>query len=312
MVAGPRLPSLVAIRAFESAARLGSFAKAAVELGTSAAAVSYHVRRLEEQTGLRLFFRYPQRLELTDAGASIATTVSDAFASLRTAFIKSVAQYETRLSLTTVPTLGTSWLTPKLGLFRVRHPEISLALDVSVELQDLSEGRFDAAIRNGNGQWPGLRAVELLPSIFMPLCAPALKAAAVDLGDPQRCLDVPLLGRADWWSLWYRALGHSNVEVAGRLGTSLAAEHLDAAMALAGHGITIGSPILFRSEIAAGRLVPAHDTAATEGRAFWLAYPAAHERSSKIARFRSWLCEEAAADCAACAEHIRGAIKVQR
>lgn len=50
MVTQRQLPSLAAIRAFEAAARLGSFARAAEELDTSAASVSYHVRRLEAQT----------------------------------------------------------------------------------------------------------------------------------------------------------------------------------------------------------------------------------------------------------------------
>lgn len=58
MVTQRQLPSLAAIRAFEAAARLGSFARAAEELDTSAASVSYHVRRLEVQTGICLFLRH--------------------------------------------------------------------------------------------------------------------------------------------------------------------------------------------------------------------------------------------------------------
>ena len=57
MVADARFPSLTSIRAFESAARLGSFAQAARELGTTAASVSYHVRQLERQIGVPLFLR---------------------------------------------------------------------------------------------------------------------------------------------------------------------------------------------------------------------------------------------------------------
>ena len=312
MVDAPRLPSLIAIRAFETAARHGSFAKAAAELGTSAASVSYHVRRLEQQTGLRLFRRYPQRLELTDVGATLATTVSEAFAALRAAFVKGVEHHETRLSLTTLPTLGTSWLTPRLGLFRARHPEMALELEISPTLYDLSEGHFDAAIRNGLGRWPGLKSIELFPSIFMPLCSPALKSAAAGLGDPRRRLEVPLLGRQDWWALWYQALGHPNVELGNRFGANLSAEHLDAAMAIAGHGITMGSPLLFSNEIAAGSLVLAHDAVASEGRAFWFVYPLALERSTKIARFKHWLCEQAARDRSEYAAQIAAAVLVKR
>jgi LysR family glycine cleavage system transcriptional activator len=308
MVSHRRFPSLASIRAFEAAARLGSFAKAAQELDTTSASVSYHARRLEEQIGVRLFLRYPQRVELTESGKLVAHEAINAFAALRASFIKAADVDEARFSLTTLPTLGTSWLTPKLGKFRAKHPEIEIDLDLSPDAQDLSTGRFDAAIRNGHGHWPGLRAIELFPSIFMPLCAPALKATAAGIADPGRPLNVPLLGRADWWMRWYRALGFSDVVLPGSFGTHLSAEYLDIAAAAAGHGIAIGSPILFRNEIEAGRLVPAHDFVAGDGRSFWFTFPVARQNSSKISKFRDWLCGEAERDRDAARSFIRRAI----
>jgi LysR family transcriptional regulator, glycine cleavage system transcriptional activator len=289
-------PSLAAIRAFEAAARLGSFAKAAQELDTTAVSVSYHVRRLEQQIGVTLFLRHPNHVALTEAGEIVAREAINAFAALRASFISAAQTDEARLSLTTLPTLGTSWLTPRLGHFRAKHPEITIELDVSAVAEDLSAGRFDAAIRNGHGRWPGLRTVELFPSIFMPLCAPALKSSVTNLTDPRRSLGVPLLGRPDWWTLWYRTLGFDGELPARSFGTQLAHEHLDIAAAIAGHGVAIGSPILFRDELAAGRLVPAHDLIATDGRAFWFTYATGRHISRKIARFREWLCDEAARD----------------
>jgi len=311
MVDQRRFPSLLAIRAFETAARLGSFARAAQELDTTAASVSYHVRRLEEQIGVRLFVRYPQRVELTEPGQWVAREAINAFAALRASFIKAANLDEARLSLTTLPTLGTSWLTPKLGRFRTKHPEIALDLDLSPDAQDLSTGHFDAAIRNGHGRWPGLRTVELFPSIFMPLCAPALKDAAAGIADPRSPLDVPLLGRSDWWALWYRSRGFDDVVLHGRFGTHLSAEYLDIAAAIAGHGIAIGSPILFRNEIEAGRLVPAHDAVAGDGRTFWFTCPVARQHSGKITRFRDWLCDEASRDRDAADHYIRRAVIVE-
>ena len=166
MVTQRQLPSLVAIRAFEAAARLGSFARAAEELDTSAASVSYHVRRLEAQTGTCLFLRHAQHVELTAAGASVAVEATRAFDALRASFMRAADMDAARLRLSVLPTLGTSWLTPRLGSFRARHRSIVLELDLSAEPQDLSAGRFDAAIRNGQGAWPGLQATPLFPSIF--------------------------------------------------------------------------------------------------------------------------------------------------
>jgi LysR family transcriptional regulator, glycine cleavage system transcriptional activator len=311
MVDQRRFPSLLAIRAFETAARLGSFARAAQELDTTAASVSYHVRRLEEQIGVTLFARYPQRVELTEPGQWVAREAINAFAALRASFIKAANLDEARLSLTTLPTLGTSWLTPKLGRFRTKHPEIALDIDLSPDAQDLSTGHFDAAIRNGHGRWPGLRTIELFPSIFMPLCAPALKDAAAGIADPRGPLDIPLLGRSDWWGLWYRSRGFDDVVLHGRFGTHLSAEYLDIAAAIAGHGIAIGSPILFRNEIEAGRLVPAHDAVAGDGRTFWFTFPVARQHSGKIAKFRDWLCDEASRDRDAADRYIGTAVIVE-
>lgn len=182
MVTQRQLPSLAAIRAFEAAARLGSFARAAEELDTTAASVSYHVRRLEAQTGTCLFLRHAQHVELTVAGASIAQEATRAFDALRASFMRAGDMDAARLRLSVLPTLGTSWLTPRLGGFRARHRELVLELDLSAEPQDLAAGRFDAAIRNGHGDWPGLQATPLFPSVFTPLCAPSLLPAARDLG----------------------------------------------------------------------------------------------------------------------------------
>ena len=311
MVADYRFPSLASIRAFEAAARLGSFAKAAQELDTTAASVSYHVRRLEQQIGVPLFVRHPNQVVLTEPGTIVAREAMTAFATLRASFVRAVDADEARLSLTTLPTFGTSWLTPKLGRFRSKHPEVSIGLDVSAVPEDLTDGRFDAAIRNGHGRWSGLFTTHLLPVIFMPLCSPALRDAAAGIANPQRSLGVPLLGRPDWWALWYRALGAKGSVVSEKFGTQLAAEHLDIAAAEAGHGIAIGSPILFRNQLDSGRLVPAHEFVASDGRAFWLAYPTGRQNSRKIAKFREWLCDEAASDLNEAKAFVRSAVVVE-
>lgn len=307
MVTIGKLPSLSSIRAFECAARAGSFAQAAAELGTTAASVSYHVRQLEQQLGMPLFNRHAQRVELTQTGAVIAREAMNAFAALRASFVRAVEVDESRLALTTLPSFGTSWLTPRLGAFRARHPQISLRLDVSGDAEDLNDGRFDAAIRNGHGRWPGMRAMKLLPSIFIPMCAPKLKAAAAALANPKRALEVPLLGRPDWWTMWFRARGFDAGPSRDKFGTSLAHEYLDIAAAVAGQGIAIGSPLLFRAEIDSGRLVPAHDFVGTDGRAFWFLYPAARQHSRKLKLFGDWMEEQAAAARAAGASYIRRA-----
>jgi len=289
------LPSLIAIRAFEAAARLGGFAPAARELRTTAAAISYHVRQLETRMGIELFHRRAQRVELTAAGEILAADALSAFTTLRAGLARAMEADRTRLHVTALPTLGTAWLAPRLGRFRALHPELRVELDLSPDPRDLAGSGYDVAIRNGHGEWPGLRALPLFPSVFTPLCAPGLVEAVRGLDDPASPLRVPLLGRPDWWEIWYRDRGHPAGPARDRFGTTFSAEYLDIAAAIAGHGVAIGSPILFATDIAAGRLVRVHPHAATDGRAFWLVYPAARQISARIAAFRDWIMTEVSA-----------------
>ncbi|WP_336683591.1 LysR substrate-binding domain-containing protein [Stenotrophomonas maltophilia] len=306
MVTQRQLPSLAAIRAFEAAARLGSFARAAEELDTTAASVSYHVRRLEAQTGTCLFLRHAQHVELTVVGASVAQEATRAFDALRASFMRAAGMDAARLRLSVLPTLGTSWLTPRLGTFRARHRQLLLELDLSAEPQDLAAGHFDAAIRNGHGEWPGLQATPLFPSVFMPLCAPALLPSARGLGSTT--LEIPLLGRPDWWALWFAAHGHLPPPAPGSLVTPFAVEHLDVGAAIAGQGIAIGSPILFQAELESGRLVQAHPGVASDGRSFWFVAPSARSGSAKVIAFRDWLVEQAAEARHAARHHLAQAV----
>ena len=76
---GWELPPLGAIRVFEAAARLGSFTKAAEELGMTQSAASYQIKVLEERAGTPLFIRKTRQIALTEAGQQLAPHASGAF-----------------------------------------------------------------------------------------------------------------------------------------------------------------------------------------------------------------------------------------
>lgn len=284
------MPSLVSIGAFEAAARHRSFARAAAELGTSAASVSYHIRQLESQLGVRLFRRLPQHVELTKAGSAAAEATMEAFALLRSSFAKAADVGRSTLKITALPTFGTAWLVPRLGALKASLPGIRLELDLSPDARDLNGDGFDIAIRNGDGRWPGLRSTFLFPSLFMPLCAPSLIGAVRESGWPDRDSRIPLLGRRDWWRDWFTTLG-SDGEREPEL--EFATEYLDTAAAIAGHGITLASPLLCRSDLEAGRLVPAHDLVIATGRDFWLTVPAVRADREAVGRFADWIVAQA-------------------
>lgn len=76
---------MLAVRAFEAAARHGGFAKAAAELCVSPGAVAHQVRQLEEWLGLELFARLPRSVELTDAGRAYRASVEQVLQDLERA-----------------------------------------------------------------------------------------------------------------------------------------------------------------------------------------------------------------------------------
>jgi LysR family glycine cleavage system transcriptional activator len=297
------LPSLPAIRAFEAAARLGSFTRAAEELHMTQAAVSYQIKQLERRLGLVLFHRQPRQVTLTPAGQRLAPAVLDAFKQLRTAFAQAIERVETQLAITALPTIAAAWLVPRLGAFQLAHPGLAMRLDTTVRLVDLTQGEFDVGIRIGAGDWPGLDADFLLPSLFTPLCSPALRDR---LRTPADLLAMPRFGRERWWRAWFAAAGLPDADLAAEPGVELDIEQHAVTAATAGHGVAISSPLFFEQDVAAGRLLQPFDLVLRDQRDYWLTYPTAFRASEKIGAFRTWLLAQAAAVTAqGCRNRVR-------
>lgn len=288
------LPPLPAIRAFEAAARLGSFTRAADELHMTQAAVSYQIKQLEQRLGLGLFHRQPRQVVLTPAGQRLAPAVLDAFKQLRTAFAQAIERVETELAITALPTIASAWLVPRLGAFQLAHPRLAVRLDTAVELVDLNRGEFDVGIRIGAGEWPGLDADFLLPSLFTPLCSPALRER---LRTPADMLALPRFGRERWWRAWFAAAGLADADLTAKPGVELDVEQHAVTAAIAGHGVALSSPLFFEQDIAAGRLLQPFELVVRDQRDYWLTYPTTLRTSEKIRAFRAWLLAQAAACC---------------
>jgi LysR family glycine cleavage system transcriptional activator len=288
------LPSLPAIRAFEAAARLGSFTRAADELHMTQAAVSYQIKQLEQRLGLALFHRQPRQVVLTPAGQRLAPAVLDAFKQLHTAFAQAIERVESELAITALPTIAAAWLVPRLGTFQLAHPRLAVRLDTAVQLVDLTRGEFDVGIRIGGGEWPGLHADFLLPSLFTPLCSPALRER---LRTPADMLAMPRFGRERWWRAWFAAAGLPDADLTAKPGVELDVEQHAVTAAIAGHGVALSSPLFFEQDIAAGRLLQPFELVVRDQRDYWLTYPTTLRSSEKIRAFRAWLLAQAAACC---------------
>ncbi len=293
-----KLPPLSAIRAFEAAARHGSFTKAGEELGMTQAAISYQVKLLEDRVGLPLFLRQARKVVLSEAGRKLAPNVTDAFQQLAAAFAGLRESDANVLSLTVVSTFCTNWLVPRLGGFQIAHPEIAVRLDASWRTYDLREADFDIAIRGGKGEWPGLKSHRLFAMEMVPMCSPDFLKRAGQSRKPADLLKLPLL---DWqdecWRGWFKVAGIDDPFYEG--GPSMAAQtqQMLGVAAMGGQGIALLTPEFFADELAGGRLVCASDIVYRMDQNYWLAYRADRAKSPKIRAFRDWLLAEVAKDC---------------
>jgi len=110
---------LSALRAFEAAARLGSFKAAAKELAVTPTAVSHQIRALEEQTGLALFERQVRKVLLTDIGAQLYPVLRegfDAFESTLDRLMRARTRATVCISATSAFTV--KWLVPRMADFQ--------------------------------------------------------------------------------------------------------------------------------------------------------------------------------------------------
>jgi len=219
-----RLPPLNALRAFEAAARLGSFKQAAAELHVSHGAVSRHLQVLEHWLGASMFRRLNRRVVLTDAGNAYLAEVSAAFERIASATSHHMARGRTRLlRVSATATLTLRWLIPRLSSFQVSNPTIEVRLTTSNEPVETLDEPFDLVIRRGSEEVAGYRIIWSLPEYRIPVCSPKLSAHL-----PLRCLlDLEkhtLLhstSRPTVWSDWLKAAGSPDL----KLRHSLVFEH---------------------------------------------------------------------------------------
>lgn len=295
---------LSSLRVFEAAARLKSFTRAAESLGMTQAAVSWQVKALEQRLGLTLFRRLPREVALTEPGERLARAATEAMRLLRRALSDLTEADEGVLSITTLATLASQWLAPRLGGFQIANPDLAVRVDTTSQLLDLARDNFDVGVRAGSGDWPGLDSSRLMPGVFSPLCTPEL-AAALDLTEPSRLMDAPRIGEDKEWAAWFAVAGVRGGAKprAARLRADFQA--LEVAAALGGQGVALASPILYAREVSKGLLVQPFPHLVEFSAGYWIAWPTDRRRSPKIARFRDWLIAAAAQDPAIRAAEAR-------
>lgn len=289
-----RLPPMPALRAFEAAAQLLSFKEAARQLHRTPSAISHQIRGLERELGTALFQRDPRGLRLTEAGRAYLAVVHDSLGELAEATARlQRAGGEGPLSISLFPSFAVRWLIPRLNDFRDACPGIEIELVSSVRQVDFDSGAIDAAIRFGDGDWPGLRCDPLMVEERFPVCAPALAAGAAGppaMREPADLADRVLLhngAHPGEWAQWLAEAGVEGIDAAR--GPVFDASNEVLAAAANGMGVALGRTPLVETDLEAGRLVVPFEVRVRTPGCYWLVAPEAAADDAALAAFRTWL-----------------------
>lgn len=245
------LPSLSSLRAFELTARIGNFASAARELNVTHAAIAQRVRSLETHLGIVLARRSGRSVVLTDAGARLASHLTEGFGTIATGIEKLKAdQSEQPVKIAATVFISQVVVLPRLHEFWRIHPDIQVSVMPSQDVVDIVALGIDLAIRASvtEPDWPGLKAEPLLESEVIVVGAPSM----VNEG-------MPSLDQLPW--IWSRGIEYEEKTVqAFGLDTDklknvdLGSPILQLSSARQGMGITFAPEIVVHDDLASGDL----------------------------------------------------------
>jgi LysR family glycine cleavage system transcriptional activator len=291
-----RLPPLNALRAFEATARHLSVKNAADELCVTPGAVSQMLKALELHLGIKLFRRVNRGIFLTDAGQGYLPPVRNAFKQIAEASRRVTVSADTGvLTVSVTPFFASAWLVPRLKDFQDAHPDIDLQVVTSNALVDFSRDGVDLAVRHGLGRYPGLCSERVVAVEIVPVAAPTLVAK---LGKPTSAAEMtrwPHVHDADrkGWHLWFQAQGID--EIGPPRGPAFDDSGLLLKAVLAGQGAGLLPAAMVALELAEGRLVKLADVVLLDDFAYYLVYPQSSGEQRKVAAFRAWILDAAAA-----------------
>ncbi|MEW6706679.1 MAG: LysR substrate-binding domain-containing protein [Pseudomonadota bacterium] len=297
---GVRFPSIDALRAFEAAARLGTFERAADELAVTASAVSKRVANLEDLLGTPLFGRQAKALTLTAAGKEYLEQVRAALGLLAAVPLhQRAAQRAQRLRVRATPTFARQILVPALESFTSAHPQVELEVVLSIPFLDSPSGaEADVEVRTGDVHHLPPHAAQLMHDVVAPMAAPALLQRLPPLRKPADLRAAPLLRTPlDPWTPWFRAAGLDWPEPTQ--GPKLVDLGLTLEAAVSGQGIALARPTLARHWLSTGTLKPLFATTAVPQQQYLLVRHTACPAADAFVHWLHQRCEQAAREALA-------------
>ena len=279
------------LQAFLVVARLGSFTRAAAQLGLSQSALSHKIQGLEARLGLRLLTRTTRSVSPTEAGERLMQALAENFENIDHA-LASLSELRDKPSgnirLTTSEHAAASILWPALERFLPKYPDIHVEVISDSTLTDIAAERFDAGIRLGEQLAKDMIAIPIGPPTRLVVVAtPAYFAAHAPIRTPHDltahdCINIRFLTHGGLYTWEFEKKGRAlNVRVEGRL-TFNSIERIRVAV-LAGFGVAYLPEDMVSQHIAAGRLQQVLDDWCPLFPGYHLYYPSRRQPSPAFA-----------------------------
>ncbi len=271
---------LETLRAFDAAARTGSFSAAAEKLNLTHGAISRQIAKLESWLGLKVFERNARGVSLTIEGNRLHLRTTEAFALISVNSDRWVEPRGTAVvRLASIPSVSGLWLMPRMAALENNPTRLRIVLDVDNRQADLADDGIDLSVRCGRGRIPGRVSVRLFEEHIFPIASPGL-ATEIGKGDPARLLKYPLINDSDasGWRAWFAA---RDMDYRPRPHDRRFEDYnlvLDAAAH--GLGIALARPPLTQDQLDAGRVAAVDNRVVLNPVSYWLDRPVGRPRAA--------------------------------
>lgn len=285
------LPALHLLVAFESAARLTSFKRAADEIAVTPSALSQRIVRLEQAVGAPLFDRGNRKISLTAAGTAYLYEVRQALAALASVTRSTLRPAPTTVTLAMNGIVAHELVIPNLPRIRQWDPDVQVAVRSRISMKtylhdEAAVAGIDGGVRIGSGTWPAFEPRLIGPLSAVPLCAPTLQLRLRDWDD---------LHRQTLYCARSRCA--ETLETFRHPATGAYPRHvvtfetlLEAARAVeAGMGVMCGVMPLMNGLVRRGRLAVALGPVRPTHESVWLLVPADRPPSVRMTHVGDWL-----------------------
>lgn len=259
-----KIPTLNAIKAFESAARHQSFKKAGEELFVTSPAISQHVKTLEDWLGVQLFYREPRRLRLTPTGKAYLERLTPVFDELeRATSLVLRAEQQATLRIGVEHGVTMAWLRPRIGKFLSLYPDLALEVDTIDGDLDSKYHLYELTIGCcGDGNPLRGNCLSLFNLRLAPVCSPAY-AREQRLQHPSDLARCRLLHHSKsvgafqhcGWRAWLHAVGIEVKQVDYCSGVRFSEYECILHEVVHGRGVAIGYVQLLEKQLGDGTLV---------------------------------------------------------